>query len=155
MSLQSRISLIPWDANSPAHRQSLTKQRVECSWDHEKVEEVWRKQQLKGEKCIYWIVSSNQRPYSWTQLLWFRRIAKISVLTIWYVGHLLPRFRAIWENKRLPRCGKGIGMDYWRPTYTTDTDIRAMEILMIQPHPSTVFYVMHHSEALSLLAMFP
>ncbi|PLN76125.1 hypothetical protein BDW42DRAFT_26847 [Aspergillus taichungensis] len=56
MSLKSKISLIPWDGDSAAHRQSLTKQRVECSWDHEKVEEVWREQQLKGEKCIYWIV---------------------------------------------------------------------------------------------------
>ena len=82
MSLNSKISLIPWDANSPAHRQSLTKQRVECSWHHEKVEKVWREQQLNGEKCIYWIVSSSQRLCNWTQLLWFCRNTKTFVLTI-------------------------------------------------------------------------
>jgi hypothetical protein len=53
-----KISLIPWDAESVTHRRWLYDQRIQCNWDHEKVEEEWRQQQIRGEKCMYWIVSS-------------------------------------------------------------------------------------------------
>lgn len=60
--------MIPWDPLSESHREWLYKERVECAWDMEKVEEVWRDAQIKGEKCIYWIVSihkqTNIRYYS-------------------------------------------------------------------------------------------
>lgn len=54
---KAKVSLYPWDPECPKHREWLYKQRVECSWDQEKVEEVWREQQKVGDKCIYWIVS--------------------------------------------------------------------------------------------------
>ncbi|KAJ5218188.1 uncharacterized protein N7498_000287 [Penicillium cinerascens] len=53
---KSEVTLIPWDPLSESHREWLYKQRVECSWDMDKVEEIWRDAQIKGEKCIYWIV---------------------------------------------------------------------------------------------------
>ncbi|OQE15610.1 hypothetical protein PENFLA_c031G10055 [Penicillium flavigenum] len=56
MSPSSKVTLFPWDPNSDLHLKRLVSQRVECSWDQEKVEPKWKKQQLKGEKCIYWIV---------------------------------------------------------------------------------------------------
>ncbi|KAJ5997336.1 hypothetical protein N7522_008996 [Penicillium canescens] len=56
MDLATKVTLFPWDPNSDLHVELLVKQRVECSWDQEKVEAKWKEQQLKGEKCIYWIV---------------------------------------------------------------------------------------------------
>ncbi|GKZ29561.1 hypothetical protein AbraIFM66950_005399 [Aspergillus brasiliensis] len=56
MSSTSEVALIPWDPLSESHRLLLFKQRVECSWDMEKVEEIWRNEQIRGDKCIYWIV---------------------------------------------------------------------------------------------------
>jgi hypothetical protein len=58
MASATKVTLIPWDPNSEAHVELLVKQRVECSWDQEKVETKWKGQQLQGEKCIYWIVSA-------------------------------------------------------------------------------------------------
>ncbi|KAE8140461.1 hypothetical protein BDV38DRAFT_18408 [Aspergillus pseudotamarii] len=55
MSSTSEVTLIPWDPLSEAHRILLFKQRVECSWDMELVHEIWRNEQIRGEKCIYWI----------------------------------------------------------------------------------------------------
>jgi hypothetical protein len=57
MSSTSEVTLIPWDPLSEPHRILLFKQRVECSWDMEMVQEIWRDEQIRGEKCIYWIVS--------------------------------------------------------------------------------------------------
>jgi hypothetical protein len=57
MKLGSKVTLIPWDGDSEAHREWLVRQRVECTWDHEKVQTKWRNQQRNGEKCIFWIVS--------------------------------------------------------------------------------------------------
>ncbi|KAJ5392308.1 hypothetical protein N7509_007798 [Penicillium cosmopolitanum] len=55
-----KISLIPWDAESVTHRRWLYDQRIQCNWDHEKVEEEWRQQQIRGEKCMYWIVRQSE-----------------------------------------------------------------------------------------------
>ncbi|KAJ5236744.1 hypothetical protein N7489_006835 [Penicillium chrysogenum] len=57
MGPSSKVTLFPWDPNSDLHLKRLVSQRVECSWHQEEVEPKWKKQQLKGEKCIYWIVS--------------------------------------------------------------------------------------------------
>lgn len=56
MGSTSKVTLIPWDPLSELHRELLYKQRVECLWDMDKVNEIWKDAQLKGEKCIYWIV---------------------------------------------------------------------------------------------------
>ncbi|KAJ5092458.1 hypothetical protein NUU61_007328 [Penicillium alfredii] len=56
MSSKPKVSLIPWDAESDGHIKALTSQREECRWHQEKVGVEWKEQQLKGEKCIYWIV---------------------------------------------------------------------------------------------------
>ncbi|KAJ5634979.1 uncharacterized protein N7484_008292 [Penicillium longicatenatum] len=56
MASKSIISLFPWDAKCATHRAWLYKQRVECNWDYEKVEKEWREEQIKGTKCMYWIV---------------------------------------------------------------------------------------------------
>ncbi|CAG7960827.1 unnamed protein product [Penicillium olsonii] len=53
--MSPQLRLIPWDAESQAHREWLVKQRIECGWHKEKVEVTWRSQQLKGQKCIFWI----------------------------------------------------------------------------------------------------
>lgn len=58
MASRSTVSLFPWDAKCATHRAWLYKQRVECNWDHEKVEKEWREEQIKGTKCMYWIVST-------------------------------------------------------------------------------------------------
>lgn len=58
MTSKPSVSLFPWDAKCATHRAWLFKQRVECNWDHEKVEKEWREEQIKGTKCIYWIVGS-------------------------------------------------------------------------------------------------
>ncbi|KAE8311942.1 hypothetical protein BDV41DRAFT_540472 [Aspergillus transmontanensis] len=58
MSSTSEVTLIPWDPLSESHRTLLFKQRVECSWDMEMVQEIWKNQQIEGEKCIYWITLS-------------------------------------------------------------------------------------------------
>ncbi|KAJ5188725.1 hypothetical protein N7491_005045 [Penicillium cf. griseofulvum] len=50
-----KVTLFPWDPNSDVHVRYLVSQRVECSWDQDKVETKWKGQQLKGEKCIYWV----------------------------------------------------------------------------------------------------
>ncbi|KAJ6015400.1 hypothetical protein N7540_009991 [Penicillium herquei] len=55
MSSKSDVLLIPWDPESVVHRQTLLKQRIECSWHQEKVEHQWRELQKNGGKCIYWI----------------------------------------------------------------------------------------------------
>jgi hypothetical protein len=60
MGSSSKVTLFPWDPNSDIHLKCLVSQRVECGWDKGKVETKWKKQQLKGEKCIYWVVSSIQ-----------------------------------------------------------------------------------------------
>jgi len=57
MDLTSEITLIPWDPLSESHRMLLFRQRVDCSWDMELVQEIWRDEQIRGDKCIYWIVS--------------------------------------------------------------------------------------------------
>ena len=57
MGICPKVILFPWDPKSDAHRKRLVAQRVECTWDQDKVEPKWTMQQLKGEKCIYWIVS--------------------------------------------------------------------------------------------------
>ncbi|KAJ5748821.1 uncharacterized protein N7511_010517 [Penicillium nucicola] len=59
MGQTTEVTLFPWDSNSDAHVELLVKQRVECSWHQEKVETEWKGQQLRGEKCIYWIVLSS------------------------------------------------------------------------------------------------
>ncbi|PYH85243.1 hypothetical protein BO82DRAFT_380849 [Aspergillus uvarum CBS 121591] len=56
MSSRTEATLIPWDPLSEPHRALLVKQRVECSWDMEMVQEIWRDEQIRGDKCIYWIV---------------------------------------------------------------------------------------------------
>ena len=56
MVLTAKVTLVPWDPLSELHREWLYKQRVECLWDMDKVNEIWKDAQLKGEKCIYWIV---------------------------------------------------------------------------------------------------
>ncbi|KAJ5209020.1 hypothetical protein N7449_003399 [Penicillium cf. viridicatum] len=56
MGSSSKVTLFPWDPSSDVHLKRLVSQRVECGWDKGKVETKWKKQQLKGEKCIYWIV---------------------------------------------------------------------------------------------------
>ncbi|KAF9893502.1 hypothetical protein FE257_010814 [Aspergillus nanangensis] len=56
MSSRSEVMLIPWDPLSEPHRTLLYKQRVECSWYMEMVQEIWRDDQIRGDKCIYWIV---------------------------------------------------------------------------------------------------
>ncbi|KAJ5765650.1 hypothetical protein N7520_005209 [Penicillium odoratum] len=55
MSFKSKVTLIPWDPDSTAHRHVLLRQRQECTWHQEKVEKEWREAQLKGSKCIHWI----------------------------------------------------------------------------------------------------
>ncbi|KAK2757733.1 hypothetical protein FQN54_004702 [Arachnomyces sp. PD_36] len=55
MNSTPEVILIPWDPLSEPHRILLFKQRVECSWDMEKVHTIWRDEQIRGEKCIYWI----------------------------------------------------------------------------------------------------
>ncbi|KAH8429774.1 GNAT family N-acetyltransferase [Aspergillus melleus] len=55
MSSKSEVKLIPWDPLSEPHKTLLFKQRVECSWDMEMVHEVWRDEQIRGDRCIYWI----------------------------------------------------------------------------------------------------
>ncbi|KXG48764.1 Acyl-CoA N-acyltransferase [Penicillium griseofulvum] len=50
-----KVTLFPWDPDSEVHVRCLVSQRVECSWHYEEVEKKWKKQQLNGEKCIYWI----------------------------------------------------------------------------------------------------
>ncbi|CAG8077942.1 unnamed protein product [Penicillium salamii] len=56
MSSESTVILVPWDPESISHRQVLFEQRVECSWHQEKVEKEWRDLQVRGAKCVYWIV---------------------------------------------------------------------------------------------------
>ncbi|CAI7655036.1 unnamed protein product [Penicillium discolor] len=56
MGSTSKVTLFPWDPSSEVHLKCLVSQRVECGWDKGKVETKWKEQQLKGEKCIYWIV---------------------------------------------------------------------------------------------------
>ncbi|KAJ5681661.1 uncharacterized protein N7477_001601 [Penicillium maclennaniae] len=56
MASETKLALIPWDAKSETHRRWLYKQRVLCNWDWEKVEGEWKEKQIKGEKCMYWIV---------------------------------------------------------------------------------------------------
>ncbi|KAJ5694938.1 hypothetical protein N7455_002159 [Penicillium solitum] len=56
MGSSSKVTLFPWDPSSEVHLKCLVSQRVECGWDKGKVETKWKEQQLKGEKCIYWIV---------------------------------------------------------------------------------------------------
>lgn len=58
MGSKTKVTLIPWDAKSEIHRRWLHEQRVLCNWDWEKVEGEWKEKQIKGEKCMYWIVSS-------------------------------------------------------------------------------------------------
>ncbi|CAI7602629.1 unnamed protein product [Penicillium palitans] len=55
MGSSSKVTLFPWDPSSDIHLKCLVSQRVECGWDMGKVETKWKKQQLKGEKCVYWI----------------------------------------------------------------------------------------------------
>lgn len=55
----SNLVLIPWDAESPAHQEWLIKQREACGWHQEYVATKWKSEQLKGLKCIFWIVSYN------------------------------------------------------------------------------------------------
>ncbi|KAJ5641499.1 hypothetical protein N7490_005499 [Penicillium lividum] len=55
MGSRLKVTLIPWDFDSTAHRQVLFRQRQECSWHQERVEKEWREAQAKGSKCIYWI----------------------------------------------------------------------------------------------------
>ncbi|KAJ5294150.1 hypothetical protein N7508_008971 [Penicillium antarcticum] len=62
MGLTTKVNLFPWDPSSDLHVELLVTQRVECSWDQEKVETKWKGQQLRGEKCIYWIVLPSDDP---------------------------------------------------------------------------------------------
>ncbi|KAJ5467750.1 hypothetical protein N7475_005502 [Penicillium sp. IBT 31633x] len=55
MGTSPKVILFPWDPKSDAHRKRLIAQRVECTWDQDKVETKWTMQQLKGGKCMYWI----------------------------------------------------------------------------------------------------
>ncbi|KAJ5664656.1 Acyl-CoA N-acyltransferase [Penicillium macrosclerotiorum] len=55
MTTKPLVTLIPWDPHSPAHRRCLLDQRDECGWDQDKVEHIWKENQIKGTKCIYWI----------------------------------------------------------------------------------------------------
>ncbi|KAJ5616240.1 hypothetical protein N7537_001354 [Penicillium hordei] len=62
MGSSSKVTLFPWDPNSDIHLKCLVSQRVECGWDKGKVETKWKKQQLKGEKCIYWVFAEKVLP---------------------------------------------------------------------------------------------
>lgn len=61
MPSQPLLDLIPWDPESPEQVERLVEQRIQCGWNIDKPESVWRKGQIKGSKCIYWIV---RRPFS-------------------------------------------------------------------------------------------
>ncbi|KAF7716585.1 Uncharacterized protein PECH_004394 [Penicillium ucsense] len=56
MAADTKVTLIPWDPQSPSHRAWLLQQRDECSWDQEKVNGVWIDYQTRGIKSIFWIV---------------------------------------------------------------------------------------------------
>jgi hypothetical protein len=51
-----KVELILWDPKSPEHADRMLKQRVACGWRYDEVEE-WQLKQIKGTKCLYWIVS--------------------------------------------------------------------------------------------------
>lgn len=51
------VELVPWDPESPEHAERLIEQRLVCGWHADKVEGPWRKAQIDGTKCIYWVVS--------------------------------------------------------------------------------------------------
>lgn len=51
--------LVPWDPESPDHINRLIEQRIDCGWDKDKPDGPWKKAQLEGRKCIYWIVRRN------------------------------------------------------------------------------------------------
>lgn len=56
MSSDFKVALFPWDPKSEDHIKQLYEQRVKCNWDYEKVGSEWKGEQLKGNKCMYWIV---------------------------------------------------------------------------------------------------
>ncbi|KAJ5157665.1 Acyl-CoA N-acyltransferase [Penicillium canariense] len=61
MNSKTKVNLVPWDPQSSTHRQCLVKQRDECGWDQDKVENVWKESQISGCKCIYWIGNETLR----------------------------------------------------------------------------------------------
>ncbi|KAH6684843.1 hypothetical protein F5X68DRAFT_20690 [Plectosphaerella plurivora] len=50
------VALIPWDPTSEDHIQRLIEQRIECGWHEDMPAVYWKKLQLQGTKCIYWVV---------------------------------------------------------------------------------------------------
>lgn len=51
-----QIKVIPWDPESPEHRDRLFQQRVACGWKSDKIDK-WCKLQKDGSMSIHWIVS--------------------------------------------------------------------------------------------------
>ena len=55
MTVNRKIKLIPWDAESPEHLDRLVLQRIACGWQAECVPE-WKKEQQDGNKMFHWVV---------------------------------------------------------------------------------------------------
>lgn len=49
------VRLIPWDPDSKDHIDHITRQRISCGWDADKVQK-WKVTQRSGHKCLFWIV---------------------------------------------------------------------------------------------------
>lgn len=57
---RKEIVLIPWDPESPEHRELLLQQRVTCGWyDH--YVKGWEERQRSGKVALQWIVRTTIR----------------------------------------------------------------------------------------------
>lgn len=57
---RKEIVLIPWDPESPEHRERLYQQRIACGW-YENYVEGWQERQRSGKVSLQWIVRTITR----------------------------------------------------------------------------------------------
>ncbi|RDW75435.1 hypothetical protein BP6252_06577 [Coleophoma cylindrospora] len=74
------VTLIPWDPESPEHRERMYQQRVACGWNQEAVG-GWTEAQLKGKMALHWVTLTDANE---------DKEAKLAAHTSKYPAELVP-----------------------------------------------------------------
>jgi hypothetical protein len=54
---KTKVDLIAWDPESPAHAERMVQHRIACGWKQDYIE-GWKVLQKEGKMALQWVVSS-------------------------------------------------------------------------------------------------
>ncbi|KFX99146.1 hypothetical protein V490_01922 [Pseudogymnoascus sp. VKM F-3557] len=64
---KTKVDLIAWDPESPAHAERMVQHRIACGWKQDYIE-GWKVLQKEGKMALQWVVLSEEDPTKETKL---------------------------------------------------------------------------------------